>query len=595
MKRTHHHQENGGYSGEASYSMENTTGNGLDLGKAEMMCWEEDNFLEQQQDTGEDELLAVVGYNVKNVDLADVAQKMEQLEMMMNSSVHQEDGFLSDAVHYNPSNMSSWLESMLSEAELTLPPNFDTSCLAAAGLINYNEPFQSSSSIDDNLFIVPPTAESSTTINFPNPINPQIYNTGGDEEEEQQLNPPISDYDLSVIPVNEPIRPVVLIDSSQENGIRLVHTLMACAEAIQQDNPKLAESLVKQISLLAVSQAGAMKKVATYFAEALARRVYGLYPQPSYDSSFSDILQIHFYETCPHLKFAHFTANQAILDSLVDSNRVHIIDFSMKQGIQWPALMQALAMRPNGPPKFRLTGVGPPQPDNTDALQQVGWKLAQFAENLHIEFEYRGFVANSLADLDSAMFDIRPNETVVVNSVFELHQLLAIPGAIEKVLRSIKEMKPKIVTIVEQEANHNGPIFLDRFTEALHYYSTLFDSLEGYGYSLSPLNGQDLIMSEMYFGRQICNVVACEGVDRVERHECLDQWRNRMKSAGFSLSHLGSNTFRQVNSLLSVFDGGSGYKVEENNGCLLLGWHTRPLVASSAWQICDSNIKSEVN
>ncbi|KAF9596516.1 hypothetical protein IFM89_012247 [Coptis chinensis] len=201
-----------------------------------------------------------------------------------------------------------------------------------------------------------------------------------------------------------------------------------------------------------------MRKVATYFAEALARHIYGLYPQPSLDSSFSDILQIHFYETCPHLKFAHFTANQAILDSFTDSNRVHIIDFSMKQGIQWSALMQALAMRPNGPPSFRLTGIGPPQPDNIDALQQVGWKLAQFAKNLHVEFEYRGFVCNSLADLDASILDLRPGETVVVNSMFELHQLLAQPNAIDNVLGTIKEMKPKIVTIVEEEANHNGPI-----------------------------------------------------------------------------------------------------------------------------------------
>ncbi|PIA28955.1 hypothetical protein AQUCO_06400017v1 [Aquilegia coerulea] len=190
------------------------------------------------------------------------------------------------------------------------------------------------------------------------------------------------------------------------------------------------------------------------------------------------------------------------------------------------------------------------------------------------------------------MFDLRHGETIAVNSVFELHQLLAQSGALNKVLSSIKEMKPKIITIVEQEANHNGPNFIDRFTEALHYYSSLFDSLEEY--PLSPLSNQDLIMSEMYFGRQICNIVSCEGVDRTERHECLNQWRNRLESAGFSLSHLGSNTFRQVNSLLTMFDAGSGYNVEENNGCLLLGWHTRPLVASSAWQI-GSSIKSECN
>lgn len=593
MKRTH--QDNGG--GTSSGASANSYPL-MDNGKAKM--WDDC--------AGEDELLAILGYKVRSSDMADVAQKMEQLEMMIGAGTGTDDGtgllthLGSDTVHYNPADLSTWLESMLSEAEITniLP----------------NQSFQNSLGLPFT-----PTAESSTitTVDYPTPHHPisSLYD-----------EPICSDYDLSVIPgdaifgerdrkrikheitnsslmgngglgsgiggvgsgirigIPEPTRPVVLVDS-QENGIRLVHTLMACAEAVQQDDLKMAESLVKQVSLLAASQAGAMKKVATYFAEALARRIYRFYPQPSLDSSFSDILQIHFYETCPHLKFAHFTANQAILDSLIDSPRVHIIDFSMKQGIQWPGLMQQLAMRPLGGPSIRITGIGPPQPDNSDALQQVGWKLAQFAENLHVEFEYRGFVTNSLADLDASMMDLRPGETVVVNSVFELHPLLARPGAIEKVLGTIRDMKPQIVTVIEQEASHNGPVFLDRFTQALHYYSTLFDSLEGGAFP--PVSGQNLVMSEMYFGRQICNLVACEGVDRVERHESLIQWRDRFESAGLELSPLGSNSFKQVSHLLGMFDGASGYRVDEREGCLMLGWHTRPLVTSSVWQLADSD------
>ncbi|CAI0450913.1 unnamed protein product [Linum tenue] len=179
------------------------------------------------------------------------------------------------------------------------------------------------------------------------------------------------------------------------------------------------------------------------------------------------------------------------------------------------------------------------------------------------------------------MLDLRPAdvEAVAVNSVFELHRLLGRSAGMDKVLSTIKAMKPKIVTVVEQEANHNGPVFVDRFTEALHYYSSLFDSLEG------STASQDLVMSELYLGRQICNVVACEGGDRVERHETLTQWRARMESAGFDPVHLGSNAYKQASMLLALFAGGDGYRVEENNGALMLGWHTRPLIATSAWQL----------
>ncbi|KAJ7960098.1 DELLA protein GAI [Quillaja saponaria] len=604
MKRDHQESCGGsGYSG-SSGSVGNGECSSMSTGKAKM--WDD-----EQDAGGMDELLAVLGYKVRSSDMADVAQKLEQLDMFMGTA--REDGIshlASDTVHYNPSDLSGWVQSMLSELNYS-PTNLDPSGLLGNQQI-------------DGPVLAP--AESSTipSIDFSN-SSQQIENQSGvyhdDSEYDLRAIPGVAAYppnettsdeenspkrlktsfgsnsvpffasnsspsalgELATI-VAEPTRPVVLVDS-QETGVRLVHTLLACAEAVQQDNLKIADTLVKHVGLLALSQAGAMRKVATYFAQALISRIYRC-PQDGFDSSYSDILQMHFYESCPYLKFAHFTANQAILEAFATANRVHVIDFGLKQGMQWPALMQALALRPGGPPAFRLTGIGPPQPNNTDALQQVGWKLAQLAETIGVEFEFRGFVCNSLADLEPSMLEIRPEEveSVAVNSVFELHRLLARPGAIEKVLNSIKAIRPKIVTIVEQEANHNGPVFFDRFTEALHYYSNLFDSLEGSSPGLTPPS-QDLMMSEMYLGRQICNVVACEGPDRVERHEMLNQWKSRMGSAGFDPVHLGSNAFKQASMLLALFAGGDGYRVEENNGCLMLGWHTRPLIATSAWQM----------
>ncbi|CAN1122712.1 DELLA protein GAI [Linum perenne] len=530
---------------------------------------------EEEQDAGGmDELLAVLGYKVRASDMADVAQKLEQLEMVMGTA--QDDGIShlgSDTVHYNPSDLSAWVDSMLSELNNTPSAALDSTSLdfSSASQSRQSTIFRDDSEYD--LRAIPGVAA------FPQ-AESEIDNSRKRMKTSAGSSNSAPSSSSAVALTAEPTRPVVLIDS-QEAGVRLVHTLLACAEAVQQDNVKLADALVKHTGLLAASQTGSMRKVATYFAEALARRIYKIYPQDCLDPSYSDTLEMHFYETCPYLKFAHFTANQAILEAFATADRVHVIDFGLKQGMQWPALMQALALRPGGPPAFRLTGIGPPQPNNADNLQQVGWKLAHLAETIGVEFEFRGFVAKSLADLEPEMLDLRPAdvEAVAVNSVFELHRLLGQSGGIDKVLSSIKAMKPKIVTVVEQEANHNGPVFVDRFTEALHYYSSLFDSLEG----SSP--SQDLVMSELYLGRQICNVVACEGGDRVERHETLTQWRGRMESSGFDPVHLGSNAYKQASMLLALFAGGDGYKVEENDGSLMLGWHTRPLIATSAWQL----------
>ncbi|KAL8463952.1 hypothetical protein ACS0TY_033770 [Phlomoides rotata] len=69
-----------------------------------------------EQDAGMDELFVILGYKVKSTDMADVAEKLEQLEMAMGSSMEDGVSVLSnDTVHYNPSDLSGWVESMLTE------------------------------------------------------------------------------------------------------------------------------------------------------------------------------------------------------------------------------------------------------------------------------------------------------------------------------------------------------------------------------------------------------------------------------------------------------------------------------------------------
>ncbi|CAJ1970844.1 unnamed protein product [Sphenostylis stenocarpa] len=523
---------------------------------------EEKKMFEEEEN--EDKLLAGAGYKVCPSDMADVAHKLQQLEMVM-----EEDGIshlATNTVHYDPTDLYGWVQNILNNAPnytSTISTNINNNSFTPSPLINVPE--------NDPRAIPLPYIEA----------YPQIENQNC-----------LKRFKSSSFPCSPAISsgnalPVVMVE---EPGVHLVHALMACAEAVQLGNASLAVGLVKHAGTLAASQGGSMGKVASFFAQALARRIYGFYPHETLDSSYSDMLLMHFYESSPYLKFAHFTANHAILEAFASADTVHVIDFGLKQGLQWPALMQALAVRPGGPPVFRLTGIGPPRLDDADsnALNQVGLKLAELAQKICVQFEFRGFVCNSLADLDPSMLEIRAGESVAVNSIFELHRLLARPVEIEKVLATVKRINPDIFTVVEQEANHNGPVFLERFTEALYYYSSLFDSLEA---SVAASSEEVLVMSEMYLGRQICNVVACEGEDRVERHETLGQWRGRFSLGGFEPVHLGSNAFRQARMLLALYaEGGEGYRVEENNGSLLLGWHTRQLVATSAWRLAPGEL-----
>ncbi|XP_031282020.1 DELLA protein SLR1-like [Pistacia vera] len=495
-----------------------------------------------------DGLLAGAGYKVRSSELRQVAQRLERLENVMVNSPAEISLLASDTVHYNPSDLASWVDSLLSE---------------------FNQPVPVPTNLPDfpDLMAGPGPG--------PPPNQTVVNNYLADNIIPSQLPE-------QNIPAQQP-QLMVVTAMEEDSGIRLVHMLLTCAESVQRGELALAGSLIEDMkSLLTHVNTGCgIGKVAGYFIDALSRRIVGVGGAVCGSAYENEFLYHHFYEACPYLKFAHFTANQAILEAFDGHDCVHVVDFNLMHGLQWPALIQALALRPGGPPLLRLTGIGPPSPDGRDSLREIGLRLAELARSVNIRFAFRGVAASRLEDVKPWMLQVSPKEALAVNSIMQLHKLLGSDPSrnspIEMVLGWIRNLNPKIMTVVEQEANHNQPEFLDRFSKALYYYSTMFDSLEAC--SLQP----EKAVAEIYIQREICNVVCCEGAARVERHEPLAKWRTRLQGAGFRPLHLGSNAFRQASMLLTLFSA-EGYCVEENEGCLTLGWHSRPLIAASAWQ-----------
>ncbi|TYJ32234.1 hypothetical protein E1A91_A05G022400v1 [Gossypium mustelinum] len=499
----------------------------------------------QQKQQDIDGFLAGAGYRVRSSELRKVAQRLERLETAMVNSPADLSQLASDTIHYNPSDLASWVDSLLSE--LTQPPTCPSEFIM--------DPVSNQTVVSDAWT----TAE---------PHMPQVHQNISYEQ--QSLN-----NQLTVVPAME-----------EDSGIRLVHMLMTCAECVQRGDFSLATSCLEDMQglLTRVNTVCGIGKVAGHFIDALSRRIFQGIGGGSVNGGSAyenELLYHHFYEACPYLKFAHFTANQAILEAFDGHDCVHVVDFNLMHGLQWPALIQALALRPGGPPLLRLTGIGPPSPDGRDSLREIGLRLAELARSVNVRFAFRGVAASRLEDVKPWMLQVNPKESVAVNSIMQLHRLLGSDpnrnSPIETVLSWIRSLNPKIMTVVEQEANHNQPGFLDRFTEALHYYSTMFDSLEAC--TVQP----NKALAEIYIQREIANVVSCEGSARVERHEPLSKWRTRLSGAGFRPLHLGSNAYKQASMLLTLFSA-EGYSVEENDGCLTLGWHSRPLIAASAWQ-----------
>ncbi|KAJ6332847.1 hypothetical protein OIU77_008821 [Salix suchowensis] len=277
------------------------------------------------------------------------------------------------------------------------------------------------------------------------------------------------------------------------------------------------------------------------------------------------------------------SANGAIAEACKNEDRIHIIDFHIAQGTQWMTLLQALASRPSGAPHVRITGIDDPLSKYArgDGLEAVARQLTAFSEKFNIPIEFHG-VPVFAPDVTQEMFDVRPGEALAVNFPLELHhtpdESVDVNNPRDSLLRMIKSLNPKVVTLVEQESNTNTTPFLTRFVETLNYYLAIFESID----VRMPRDQKERISVEQHcLARDIVNVIACEGKEREERHELLRKWKSRFTMAGFRQWPLSSYLNSVIRSLLRCYS--EHYTLVEIDGAMLLGWKDRNLISASAW------------
>ncbi|KAK6947208.1 Transcription factor GRAS [Dillenia turbinata] len=379
-----------------------------------------------------------------------------------------------------------------------------------------------------------------------------------------------------------------------DQGLQLVHLLLACAEAVGCRDTKLASSILSQVWSSANPWGDSLQRVSYCFASALKSRLSLLQNVNASGTRVDSPLITgeekmeafqFLYQSTPYLAFGYMAANEAICQAAQGKESLHIIDLGMENSLQWPSLIRALASRPEGPPKVRITGLGGNNNNQIDL--ETGMKtLMEDASSLRIHLDFNIIpepMSPSLLTKES--LDLREGDALFVNSVMHLHKYVKESrGSLKAVLQAIRKLGPTLLTVVEQDATHNGPFFLGRFLESLHYYSAIFDSLEA---SLPRNSPKRTKIERVHFAEEIRNIVAYEGPDRIERHERADQWRRQLGRAGFQV--VGLKCMSQARMMLSVY-GCDGYTLATEKGCLLLGWKGRPIMLASAWQL--NNVSS---
>ncbi|KDP44938.1 hypothetical protein JCGZ_01438 [Jatropha curcas] len=378
----------------------------------------------------------------------------------------------------------------------------------------------------------------------------------------------------------------------KRNVVDLRTLLTLCAQAVSADDRRSANDLLKQIRQHASPTGDGMQRLAHIFADGLEARMAGSGTQiyeafMSKPGSAADVLKAYhlFLAACPFRKLSNFFSNKTIMKVAQNAKTLHIVDFGILYGFQWPCLIQRLASRAGGPPKLRITGIDLPRPGFRPAerVEETGRRLSNYAKTFNVPFEFKA-IAQKWDTVKIEDLKIDRNEVLVVTCFYRLRNLLDETVVVESprsiVLNLIRKMNPDVFITGIVNGAYSAPFFITRFREALFHYSTLFDMLETNVPREIP---ERMLIEREIFRWEAMNVIACEGAERIERPETYKQWHTRALRAGFKQLPLDREMFaaakEKVNALYH-----KDFVVDEDSQWFLQGWKGRIVYALSSWK-----------
>lgn len=382
--------------------------------------------------------------------------------------------------------------------------------------------------------------------------------------------------------------------SEEENrDIELAQFLLAAAEKVGCQQFERASRLLQHCLFNSSPNAKAVQRVIFHFAHALRERI---------EKEIGRIIIVKGYEydncnieyelirktdsnmalTChqkiPFNQVLQFTAVQAMVEHVASYTKIHFIDLDIKRGIQWTCLMQALSERHEKKVQLlKITAIGI---TGKTELDETGKRLASFAESLNLPFSYNKVFVTDMIEVREQYFKIEDDEAVAVYTPYILRTMISRPDCLENLMCVMRNIKPIIMIVLEVEANHNSSSFVNRFIEALFYYSAFFDCVE----TCIKEDNECRTKMELILSEGIRNIVAAEGRERTVKNVKINVWRRffaryRMVELGLSESSL-----YQADLVAKGFPCGNFCTLDRNGKCLLVGWKGTPMHSISAWR-----------
>ncbi|PKI44886.1 hypothetical protein CRG98_034834 [Punica granatum] len=379
--------------------------------------------------------------------------------------------------------------------------------------------------------------------------------------------------------------------------------LLETARAIADKNSGRVQHLMWMLNELGSPYGDIDQKLASYFLQALFSRMTdsgershrALMAASDKTCSFESTrkMVLKFQEVSPWTTFGHVSCNGAIMEALEGEPKLHIIDISNTFCTQWPTLLEALATRTDETPHLRLTTVVVAAASRANGgtagvqkvMKEIGNRMEKFARLMGVPFKFNVVHhAGDLSELNLSELDIRDDEALAINCVGSMHSITPMSNRRDHVIASFRQLNPRIVTVVEEEADLDlgvdGPEFVRGFGECLRWFRVYFEALE----ESFPSTSNERLMLERAGGRAIVDLVACPLGVSGERRELAGRWSRRLRAGGFGPSSYSDELCDDMRALLRRYKEGWAMAQCPDSAGMFLTWKDQPVVWASAWR-----------
>ncbi|CAN0927851.1 Protein NODULATION SIGNALING PATHWAY 2 [Linum grandiflorum] len=377
------------------------------------------------------------------------------------------------------------------------------------------------------------------------------------------------------------------------NEISVFNLLKAYGEAMEGDHMELAEVIMASVSEKVTPAGDSLERLAFNLSQDLRKEVDYIKQEAlkNYEAAFRA-----FYQIFPYGRFAHFAANSAMIESIpIVSESIHIFDFDIGEGVQWPPVIDALATMRNVK-SVHLTAVtdwGEMEMETDQSgpamwnFEEVKRRLMDHSDRVGLKLEIRGIRIDDLREEieRKKMKNESKSEWCVFNCMVGLPHMRRVRSRkmVEEFLGLGKEMvsgSGGIVTRGEGEAwesleDCSG--FGSFFERNMEYYRSLLESIE--------LNFPELAEARMALECLfVAPFVSAEGWFR--RWSEMGEMQGTAAAAGVGRWRVSRESLEEAKEMVNERMTSYGVRIGGEEGDeMVLEWKGAPLVrVSSAWR-----------